>query len=262
MANAPDYVRKKYGPLQQKTLRNVLAHRIHREFPRIGGPRIRKLCAKMVLEVIEEHLRPQDSVTHGQTLWMAISVDDPPHRHQRIQDTDLVPVVLDLSTAEDVQRRIDRASADERLREKALRLCRQAYDQGALLSNCDVAELLNTHDSRIAQLLSEYERQTQTIVPRRATLHDVGTGLTHKAIICWKRWADGKEAHQIARETHHSLESVDHYLGQYDRVRRCRQRRLSVRETAQLLDCSLALVEQYLDIDRRLEPSKNEGDTT
>ncbi len=82
---------------------------------------------------------------------------------------------------------------------------------------------------------------------------------THKAIICWKRYAEGKEASQIARETRHSLAAVDAYLGQYDRVRRCRQRGMSPRQTAHILNCSVALVDQYLDIDRRLEDSEDES---
>lgn len=256
MANSPDYVRKKYGPLQDKTLRNVLAHRIHEQFPRIGGPIIRRACADLILDVFNDHVRPQDTIVHGQVLWMAISIDDPPHRYQRIQDTDLVPVVLDLSVAEDVQRRIDRIPPGERLLNKALRLCQQAHKQGGLLSNCDLAELLNTDDSRIAGLLAQHERDTQKIVPRRATMHDVGTGLTHKVIICWKRYAEGKEASQIARETRHSLAAVDRYLGQYDRVRHCRKRGMDARQTAHMLDCTAGLVEQYLDIDRRLEDSE------
>ncbi len=257
MANSPDYVDKKYGPLQDKTLRNALAHRIHQQFPRIGGSRIRQLCAEMILEVFEEHVRSQDTVAHGQVLWMAVSIDDPPHRYQRIQDTDLVPVVLDLSLAEDVQRRIDRVPAGDRLLHKALRLCQQTHQQGGLLSNCDLAELLNTDDSRVANVLTEYERQTQRIVPRRATVHDVGTGLTHKAIICWKRYAEGKEAQQIAHETRHSLAAVDRYLGQYDRVRHCRKRGMNAQQIAHVLSCSVALVERYLDIDRRLESTED-----
>lgn len=258
MANLPDYVRKKYGPLQDKTLRNVLAHRIHEQFPVIGGPIMRLACADLILKVFHDHVRLKETVTHGQVLWMAVSIDDPPHRYQRIQETDLVPVVLDLSLAEDVQRRIDRIPPPERLLHRAVRLCQQAHQQGGLLSNCDLAELLNADDSVIARLLVQHERDTQKIVPRRATLHDVGTGLTHKAIICWKRYAEGKEAPQIARETRHSLAAVDHYLGQYDRVRHCHKQGMDARETAHVLSCSPALVEQYLDIDRRLESPEDE----
>jgi len=156
MGSKPDYVRKKYGPLRDKSLHNVLAHCIHKEFPRIGGPRIRQLCAAMILEVVENHKKLRETVSHGQVLWMAVAAE----------------------------RRIQRTNCEERLLHKAIRLCRQAYEQGGLLSNCDLAEILNTADSRIAHLLAKHERDTGRIVPRRATLHDVGTGVTHKVINC------------------------------------------------------------------------------
>jgi DNA-binding CsgD family transcriptional regulator len=253
VGSAPDYVRKKYGPLLAKTLETALAHCIATEFPRLGGPRIQQLCAKMILEVVGQHLQPREHLRHGQVLWLGISREDRPRRHQRIMDCQLVPIVLDLSTQGDIEARLNRNSPSSRLAIKAVRLCEQAFEQGALLSNCDLAELLSTHDCRIAHLLVEHERKSGHLVPRRATLHDVGTGLTHKSIICWKRYAEGKEPDQIARETYHSLEAVDRYLGQYDRVRHCRLQGLSPADTAHVLDCTVRLVEEYLAIDRQLE---------
>ncbi|MGO9469918.1 MAG: DUF1670 domain-containing protein [Isosphaeraceae bacterium] len=253
MSKQPDPVRTSFGPLCEKTLRNALAHRIVKEFPRIGGPRICQLCADMILEVVSKHQRSKDHLAHGQVLWMAVSVDNPPVRHQRIADTELVPVLLDVSTAEDVHLRIDRLPAGQRLLRKAIRLCEQAHQQGGLLSNCDLAEMLSTDSSRIGKLLSEHERKSNTLVPRRATLHDVGRGLTHKRIICWKRYAEGKEPHIVARETYHSLDAVDHYLSQYDRVRHCRLEGLTPEETAHALGCGVSLVKEYLAIDDLLE---------
>jgi uncharacterized protein DUF1670 len=257
MSSKPDFIRKKFGPLREKTLRNALAHRIVKEFPRIGGSRICELCADMILEVVFKHMRSREHLMHGRILWMAVSVNNPPAYRQRIADTELVPVLLDLSTADDVQQRIDRRPAAQRLLHKTLRLCQQAYDQGGLLSNCDLAELLNTDDSQVAKVLTQHERLTGTLVPRRATVHDVGTGLTHKRIICWKRYAEGKEPHLVARETYHSLEAVDRYLGQYDRVRHCRLEGFTPEQTAHALDCGLRLVREYLAIDDLLE--KNRG---
>ena len=40
-----------------------------------------------------------------------------------------------------------------------------------------------------AESWPQHERSTKTVVPRRATLHDVGSGITHKRIICWLRYA-------------------------------------------------------------------------
>lgn len=253
MSRKPDYVRKKFAPLLDKNLENALAHRIGREFPRVGGPRIRSLCARMIMEVLQDHLRPRENLHHGQVLWLGISVDDPPSRGKRTADTDLVPLVLDLCTPEDVRDVIARVPAGERILRKALRLCHQAHEQGALLGNCDLSALLNAGEARVSILLAAHERRTGTVVPRRATLHDVGSGVTHKRIICWKRYGEGKESDRIARETHHSLEAVDRYLGQFDRVRHCLKQGLPPSEIAFTLNISLGLVEEYLAIGRDLE---------
>lgn len=257
MGSQLDFVRKKFAPLQAKTLKNALARQIALEFPRIGGPRIRGLCAEMILEIVARHCHPRDAVRHGQVLWLAISVEDRPKYRQRIADTRLVPVLLDLCTPDDVQARIDRVAIERRLLTRAVRLCDQAHAQGGLLSNCDLAELLGTQDSRVAHVLAEHERKSGQLVPRRATLHDVGTGLTHKRLICRKRYLEGKEPHLVAQETWHSLEAVDRYLGQFDRVRHCRQQGLSAEETAHILDCTVRLVEQYLAIDREIEEARH-----
>jgi hypothetical protein len=245
-----------------KNLKNALAHVIGRDFPRIGGDRIRALCAEMILEVVGEHLRPREHLRHGQALWLGVDVNDLPSRGKRTADMDLVPVILDLSTEEDVLARIDRVPVGERLRMRAVRLCEQAHQQGALLSNADLAELMTADDARISQVLTTHERKTGNIVPRRATLHDVGCGVTHKRIICWKRYAEGKTSDQIAHETHHTVEAVDRYLGQFDRVRHCLMQEMTTAEIAFTLNCSRRLVEEYARIDRELRSRKENEDAT
>src|SRR5689334_24490330 len=111
MAGTPDYVRKRFAPILDKTLKNAVAYSIGKEFPRIGGDRILDLCAEMILEVVEQHLRPLATITHGQLLWMAVDINDPPRRYKRIARTNLIPVVLDIATPEDIHAIVDRKSA-------------------------------------------------------------------------------------------------------------------------------------------------------
>lgn len=251
MGAKPDYVRKKFEPQKQRTLQAALAHRIGVEFPRLG-PRLRDTCAQMVVEVVAEHLRPREEIRHGQVVWMAYSRDDPPSRGKTAANTDMVAMVLDLACPEDVDAVCDRMAPDERLLRRALRLCRQAYEQGALLSNVDLSVLLGMGDARISRILVSHEKSTGRVVPRRATVHDVGTGLTHKRIICLKRYREGKSSDLIARETLHSIEAVDRYLGQFDRVRQCRRQGMSPQDTAHILSCGVSLVQEYLEIDDEL----------
>jgi len=253
MIKKTDSLKAGLKPLLAKTLENALSHRIAKEFPRIGGPRICKLCAEMILEVVDNHIRSKENVHHGQIVWTAVSVNDRPARCQKIADTDLVTVVLDASTAEDVQARIDRVHPHQWKLHKAIRMCHQTYEQGGLLTNQDLSEILNIADSLVAKLLSKYERQNKTLIPRRGTIHDAGNSLSHKRIICHKRYVEGKSADQIARETYHSLEAVDRYLGQFDRVRHCLQQGMDTAEISHILNCSVSLVEVYQEIDEELK---------
>ena len=107
MGSTPDFIRKKFGPLRDKTLKNALASDrrpvpTHRPAPlpvRRDGLGIRRAtCAPK-----------NTSRTVASSGWP--SADNPPRHRQRIADTDLVPVLLDLSTPDDIDRRIARAQS-------------------------------------------------------------------------------------------------------------------------------------------------------
>lgn len=252
-----DFVRKKYGPLARKGLQPALLNCLARDFPQLGGSRMLRLAAERILEVVFAHLREREAMRHGQVLWTGIAVAEKPGWHKPLEQMKWVPLALDLVVAEDIEAILARQPRQQRLLQRCLRLCRQAHEQGALLSNCDLAVLLGVQDPLIAGLLAAYEKQNNCLVPRRATLHDVGTGLTHKRLICWKRYGEGKASEEIARETYHSLEAVDRYLGQYNRVAECRRQGFDPERTAYLLNCSLGLVSEYWSIVDELEAARN-----
>jgi len=244
-----DFRRKHLKSMKVKSLRGQLSRTIRQTFPRFGGARITDLLADIILEVVESHVRPRDSLHHGQLLWLGYDINDPPARNKTAENVRLVPLVLDLWTEDDVEAHMDRVSPSERLLTRCIRLHQQAYEQGALLSNVDLGGMLGVSYSRISSLLAEHERAHKVVIPRRATLHDVGSGVTHKRIICWKRYVDGKSPEVIARETHHSLTAVDRYLGMFDRVRCCNQQQMPSHEIARVLGCTERLVNEYLAID-------------
>jgi len=253
----PDYLAKHVKPMKLKNLKKELSRTIRQQFPRVGGPRMTDLCADLVLEVVHKHLLPREHLRHGQLVWLAFDVDDPPSRAKTMADVRLVPVVLDASTDEDLDAVLARVPAVERLARRCARLLEQTRVQGGLLSNVDLATMLGCSESQISRAIAIHEERTGTILPRRATVHDVGTAVTHKVLICWKRYAEGKSPDQIARETHHSLDAVDRYLGMFERVRFCRQQSMELHEIAQVLACSPGLVEQYLAIDQRLSEEQH-----
>ena len=136
-----------------------------------------QITAQRILKVVFAHLRVRDAVRHGQVAWTGIALEQRTHWRQRLEQMKLVGLVLDLVTPEDIEAILEREPPRQRLLRRCLRLCRQAHAQGGLLSHGDLA-VLPADDSRIAKLLVGYEREHESLAPRRATLHDVGTGLT------------------------------------------------------------------------------------
>ena len=152
MGAKADFVRKKYSPLARKTLPGALLSCLAKDFPQRGGPRLLQLSAERILEVVFQHMHTREAVRHGQVVWMGVAVQQRPGWRQRIEERQLVPLVLELLTPADVEAIVARESAQQRVLRRCLRLCRQAHEQGRLLSNGDLAVLLGVNDSVIANV--------------------------------------------------------------------------------------------------------------
>jgi hypothetical protein len=67
----------------------------------------------------------------------------------------------------------------------------------------------------------------------------MGRSVTHKAIICHKRLVEKKSTSQVAQETFHSPEEVEHYVQTFRRVQLCHDSgmaKLLVREYLDLIE--------------------------
>ena len=91
-----------YDASDRKTFHSALCRLLHTEFPGIFGPTITRLFADKIDELYDRFHPPGSRFKVGQVLWTAVAVDDPPSRNKRIEDTRLLPIILDLVTAQDI----------------------------------------------------------------------------------------------------------------------------------------------------------------
>jgi hypothetical protein len=245
-----------YQTSDRKTFKSALCHLLHLEFPGVFGPTISRLFAEKIDELYERFHPPRSRFKAGQVLWTGVAIDDPPCHNKRIEDTQLVPVVLDLVAAQDIEKARGKEPISRSRLAKIIRLFRQAHEQGAVLGHADVSLLLNMSISRLSTYVLSHERETGQLIPRRGTVHDMGRSVTHKAIICYKSLVEKKPTSQVAQETFHSPEDVEHYVQCFRRVQLCRDKGLSQEEIAQATGHSLGLVREYLDLikDFRIPP--------
>jgi hypothetical protein len=239
-----------YEASDRKTFSSALCHLLHTEFPSIFGPTITRLFVDKINELYERFHPPGSRFKVGQVLWTGVAADDPPSYGKRIEDTRLLPIVLDLVTARDIDEAKAQGLRLRHRRTQVVRLFRQAYEQGAVLRLADVSLLLHIHINTLSDYILTHERETGEMLPRRGTIHDMGRSVTHKAIICYKHLVEKKPTSQVAQETFHSPEEVEYYVQCLRRIQLCRDSGMSPEETAQATGHSLSLVQEYLELIR------------
>jgi hypothetical protein len=242
--------RQSYDATERKTFRSSLCHLLQTEFPGVFGPAVTRLFSERIDELYERFHPRGSRFRAGQCLWIAVAVDDLPTRNKRIEQTRLVPVILDLVTAEDVEDAVAGSVRAKTRPKKVLRLFHQAFAQGGVLTEADVSLLLHLPINTVSAVVLKHEREAGQTVPRRGTIHDMGRSVTHKRIICYKRLVEKKTTSQVAEETFHSPEEVEYYVQSLRRVLLCLQSGMNEEDIAAATGRSLSLVREYLELIR------------
>jgi predicted transcriptional regulator len=159
----------------------------------------------------------------------------------------LVPVRLTLLHPDELVQ-ASRGTAWEELREpRVVRLLEQAYEQGGVLGQHDVAVLLGLSQSTVSRLIRNYQQRTGKVLPFRGTVHDLGRTLTHKRQTVELR-LQGLLTQEIARRIHHTPEAVDAYLTQFERVYQLHRDGKTIPQITFLTAIAQSLVRQYIQM--------------
>jgi hypothetical protein len=243
------YREVQYRPQAQKTLREALKSFIHREFPRLGGPWVIEKFVEKLLEIVDKYRFYHGKIKPGQVVWPAVKIEDPPAYRKPIAWTRQTPVIVTIVNQDDINDLRENADRHQLRKRSIVRAANDAYAQGGVLSCTDLGLLFQRSHNRVAQIIREYEAETDEVVPRRGNIHDMGRTVTHKAIICKKAFLEGKTTPQIARETFHCPEAVDSYVLDFSRVYFATvQRGMSVDETSFAIQKPRYLVEEYVKL--------------
>jgi hypothetical protein len=255
MKGANRFRKELYGPLQRKTFRAALNRELREHIPTLGVLTAEPL-AKRIEQLVEEYFPPRERLRMGQVLWLAVDEAETAGYGKRIEQTKMKPVTLDVVTEEDIRDYLAGTPGNEIKKKAALRLFEQAKEQGGVLTNVDVASILHLNPLTIGVYVRAHERKTDTLIPRRGTVHDIGPSVTHKRKICRQVILEGRSIEEVARDTHHSPEAVTRYIRDYRRVAACLNMGLSMHQTSFATRLPKRLVSQYKDI--MAQHSKND----
>lgn len=234
-----------YNPMMQKTFVGALESFFADECPQLGGQRTRKVLVQAILGMVNEFYPETSHLRQGQIQWVTVDKDETASYGKSMSNTRLKSVVLDLVQSKDIADRAEGKHLREIKKEAAVRLFTQADDQNGCMTNAEIAILLKISPPTVSRYIHEHEFETDELVPRRGTIHDMGPTLTHKKPIIRKLFLEGKDVGQVSRETRHSPEAIHRYIRNFRQVLLCRQKGLDEKETAFAVKISERLVLEY-----------------
>lgn len=238
---------RRYHRIKGKSLKQILLDRFLHQYGYDKGIVTATAIIDDVLMVIEHYYRFSDNsfLKQEQMVWSAVAIDAFPQKGKTIEQTRLCPVVLDIITDADLD------DMKTPIHHRALRLkkverwTQQAYDQGAVLSQLDVAVLLNVNEYTAGQYVREYESLYNRPLPTRGNVQRIGSGQTHKHDIIGL-YLQGYLVPTISQKTTHSKEAVERYIRDFEAVRLLATKFDDVDLIARIIRLSSSVVRQYL----------------
>ncbi len=258
MKSSKTSIEAMFGPLQKKTFSAALGLFLEQQCPQMGGHLTRQVIVDKIQELVDTFYPPNTHLRMGQVMWPAVDENEKAAYGKTIEKTKIKPVFVDMIAPEDIEATLQ-GEKKKRIRQQAtIRLFQQAKAQGAVLTGVDVATMMRLSPATISRYVREWEKEHQTIVPRRGTIHDMGRSVTHKRQICYKMIVEGKSVEATARETNHSPEAITRYVKDYKRILSCLHKGLTPKETAFVVKVSEKLVFEYVNLIQENQVDINE----
>lgn len=243
---------------KHKGFANSVKLMLRTEYKFMGGDKIQDMFVQDLLKELNRHFKDGTKMDAGQTVWWAVHKDETPGRNKTIENTRIVPVVLTIASQDDLKLRLDGYSAREIRRYRVARLLKEAYEQGGVLNQADVSQLIGVSTGTIGKDIKEYQLEHNVVLPYRGTIHDMGPTLTHKRIII-QQFLRNIPTPEIAHKTDHSEEACDRYIKAFKKVRKLYKDGMPAENIASELEMSKSLVREYIAIIDDDDKSKKEG---
>jgi hypothetical protein len=243
------YRQELFSPLQDKELESVLLQLFVDEFGYQNKVIFAEAMVRRILETLYVFLKPRSFLKPGQLLWMAVANDGEKHGGQPMKEIPQVPVVLDLITRDDLQRLAQGEKFVPVRRQRHARLLQQAFEQGGVLSQSDLACITLVSRGLIGLDIGYFQKTEHRLLPYRGTVQDAGGAVTHKAEAI-RLFENGHLEPDICTllSPTHTLAAVENYVQSYKNVLKLLRREFSPLEISGILSMSKALVAAYVEI--------------
>jgi len=240
---------REYRRMKGKSLKHILLDRFINQYGYDKGSVTASAIVDDLLPLIEQYYRFNDNsfLKPGQMVWHAVPIDEYPKKGKTIAQTRLKPVVLDIIADDDIEDLRSSTHSRELKLKKVERWTHQAHDQGALLSQLDLAVLLATSTLTAGDYVRHFQNLYNRPLPTRGNVQLIGGGQTHKREIITLH-IKGYLVPTICQKTNHSKEAVERYIRDYESVKLLSTKFDDPEVISRIIRLSTSVVKQYLDL--------------
>jgi len=202
-----------------------------------------RAISRSLVHLMHEHIEANygNLRNDSQIIYHAVSADEPPGKS--LEQLSLVSVTLTISEPGDAD--VLAAQGVSGLRKhKLLRFANEAYDQGGLLVQEDLALLLTTSTRTIQRDMREMREQGIEI-PTRGSIQDIGPTVSHKTKII-ELYLKGYEYTEIEQRTRHTGDSIKRYISGFSKVILLTLKGYSPIQIRELTNQSEKVIQEYL----------------
>jgi len=139
---------------------------------------------------------------------------------------------------------------------KILRMTNEALEQGGLLTQEDLADILEVTSRTIRRDVKDLKDKGFDI-PTRGAYQDIGPGKSHKTKII-ELYLNYNTYSEIKRKTRHSPQAIKRYIMDFSRVLLSLKNGLSLKETASIVGISEKLAKEYSELYLKYNTKENQ----
>jgi len=249
-----------YASIEKRRFASALLHLLLTDYGMIqGGRRIAQLLVEDVQRLQAEFFPDSEQAGSGTLVWSCTADEgQKAEPGKRTEEYKTITVQLPLVTNDELRQwsaapGSPRPDPRQRDQQRAVRLVKAAAEQGGLLTIAELSAILNRPYEATRGYIRQWEEETGELLPLKGYRMDQGSSPTHKKEIV-RLSEQGLEPPDIARQTSHSLKSVERYLKDYERVKLLLQRGLGVADISTMIDRGRTVVLEYVEIARQYHP--------
>lgn len=205
--------------------------------------------AGVLVEAIDEvYFSDPDlkELSTGQMKYSCVSASEGPGKPlDRCSMSTVLLTMIDPEDRRDLPSDGKQASVHRRQR-KIMRLTEEAREQGGLLTQEDLAAVLDSDVRTIRRDIHDL-RDNGIVVATRGQQKDIGPGVSHRGLAI-RHWLEGREPVEVARAINHSIAAVESYLEKFKRVAYLRSKSFDDYQIALTVGMSVASVRTFVEI--------------